>query len=208
MAAAALWACGVASAAAGGNGDWWRTYPDAEFVDSKSYDGDSFHLRVKSGTRRYDWVIRLYGVDCPETDNRFPDRNAEQAKHFGVAPNRIPTLGKSAKRQAWSWFRAAKEIRLHVRAKGKEKTRRSAGQGQRYYGIVELIQADGSSVLLHERLLEEGLARAFGMPAPWPPKTENRQGEPKAEEDFERKLKQLEHKAKREKSGIWSKKRP
>ncbi len=190
-------------AMAGDAAIWWRSYPGVEFDDTKGYDGDSFHLRVKSGTRRYDWVIRLYGADCPETDKRFPDRNAEQAKHFGVEAKEIPTLGKEAKRQVRALFRAAKEIRLHVRAKGKEKTKRAAGQNQRYYGIVELIQRDGTSVLLHERLVAEGLARAFGMAAPWPEKHLKRMGEPKAEERFMRTLKQIEHKAKRDRVGIW-----
>lgn len=197
LAAAALMALAIPAAAA----DWWRSYGEVEFDDEQTYDGDSFHLKVPVGKRTY--VIRLYGVDCLETDDRFADRNAEQAKHFGIEEKDVEAWGKKAARQARDWLRKAKEIRLHVRRSGKEKTRRSGRQEQRYYGIVELIGRDGESVVLHELLLEAGLARAYGMAAPWPPKDAGRHGEEKTEERFERELKRLEHKAKRDKKGIW-----
>jgi len=198
--AAALMALTVPSTADEG---WWRCYEEVEFDDEQTFDGDSFHLKVKSGSRAYDWVIRLYGVDCPETDDRFAERNAEQAKHFGIEDAEVEAWGKKAARQARDWLRKAKEIRLHVRRSGKEKTRRSGGQEQRYYAVVELIDKDKKSTVLHELLLEAGLARAYGMAAPWPPKDAERIGEEKAEERFERDLKGLEHKAKQGKKGIW-----
>lgn len=181
--------------------NWWRTYGEVEFDDEQTFDGDSFHLKVPVGNRTY--VIRLYGVDCPETDDRFADRNAEQAKHFGIGEEEVEAWGKKAARQARDWMRKAKEIRLHVRRSGKEKTRRSGRQEQRYYGIVELIDRDGESAVLHELLLEAGMARAYGMAAPWPPKDAGRHGEEKTEERFERELKRLEHKARQDKKGIW-----
>jgi len=180
----------------------WRTYKDVEFDNQQGFDGDSFHLKVPSGEKIFDWVIRLYGVDCPETDNRFPERNAEQAKHFGIDVEDVPGWGKKAARRTRDLLRGAKEIRLHVRDP-KEKTRKAKGREQRYYGIVEMIDKDGKSTFLHEELLKEGLARAFGMAAPWPPKDAGRHGEEKTEERFERELKRLEHKAKQDKKGIW-----
>ncbi len=198
--AAALMAAVLPAAAADG---WWRSYGEVEFDAEQGFDGDSFHLKVKSGSRAYDWVIRLYGVDCPETDDRFPERNAEQAEHFGIGEGDIETWGKKAARQARDWLRKAKEVRLHVRRSGKEKTRRSGGQDQRYYGIIELIDKDGNSTFLHEELLKEGLARAFGVAAPWPPKDAERLDEERVEKRFERDLKRFEHKAKQDKKGIW-----
>lgn len=182
---------------------WWRIYEEVEFDDEQSFDGDSFHLKLKSGSRAYDWVIRLYGVDCPETDDRFAGRNAEQAEKFGVAAKAVRAWGKKAARQARDWMRKAKEIRLYVRRSGKEKTRRSGGQDQRYYGMIELVDGDGESTFLHELLLEAGLARAYGVKAPWPPKDADRHGEDDAKERFERELKRLEHKAEQEELGIW-----
>jgi endonuclease YncB( thermonuclease family) len=180
---------------------WWRRYDDVEFDDEQSFDGDSFHLRVKSGQRRFDWVIRLYGVDCPETDDRFADRNAEQARHFGVAEKAVERWGKKAARWTRDALRKAREIRLHV-GQPKEKTRQTGRQEQRYYGVVELIDGDGKSSFLHEELLSEGLARAFGMPAPWPPRDAERDRK-KAREGFRRDLDRLERAAKREGKGIW-----
>ena len=193
----------VGSTLAASAGDWWRTYEGVEFDDGQHFDGDSFHLKVKSGKRIYDWVIRLYGVDCPETDNRFPKQNEKQAEHFKVPEADIPKLGKEASALARKLLKDAREIRLHVRAAGKKKTRKAPGQKQRYYGIVELIDRAGKSVMLHERLLEEGQARAFGLSAPWPPKEAARLGEQKVEKGFERDLERLERAAKKQKRGIW-----
>ena len=47
-----------------------------EFVETAYADGGSFPVRV-DGTER---VLRLYFVDAPEADTRFPQRNA--AKHY------------------------------------------------------------------------------------------------------------------------------
>ena len=196
----------LVSAIPGGAADdnWWRTYGDVEFDEKQSFDGDSFHLKVKSGSREFDWVIRLYGVDCPETDKRFPDRNSGQAEEFGIEPADVPAWGKKAARKTRDLMRGAREIRLHVRRESKEKVRKAAGQAQRYYGIIELIDRDGNSTFLHEELLKEGLARAYGKDAPWPPKDLERHGEEKTKERLMRELKQLERKAKRDGKGIWA----
>lgn len=184
--------------------DWWRTYEDVEFDENQNFDGDSFHLKVRSGSREFDWVIRLYGVDCPETDKRFPSRNAGQAEDFGIDAKEVPAWGRKAARETRDLMRRVKEIRLHVRQDGKEKVRKAAGQAQRYYGLIELIDRDGNSTLLHEELLKEGLARAYGKDAPWPPKDLERHGEEKARERFARDLKRLGHKAKQEEKGVWA----
>ena len=107
---------------------------------------------------------------------------APVSQHF-IAP--FCKLGKEASALARKLLEGVREIRLHVRAAGKEKTRKAPGQKQRYSGIVELIDRAGKSVMLHERLLEEGQARAFGSSAPWPPKEAARLREQKAEKGFE-----------------------
>ncbi len=35
-------------------------------------------------------------MDAPESDNRFPDRNAEQAQYFGITPEESVAAGKVA----------------------------------------------------------------------------------------------------------------
>jgi len=41
--------------------------------------------------------IRLYFVDTPESDSRFPERNAEQAAYFGITPEQSVQAGKEAR---------------------------------------------------------------------------------------------------------------
>ena len=55
-------------------------YDNCEFVPTRYADGDSFRVRIGAD----EFVLRLYYVDAPESDERFPDRNAEQAHYFGI----------------------------------------------------------------------------------------------------------------------------
>ena len=66
-----------------------------------------------------------------------------------------------------------------------------ASRKNRYYCVI--IGANGER--LGEALLKAGLARAHGVGAEWP--------ERMTVERFLRKLQTLEHKAKREKEGVW-----
>lgn len=185
-------------------GDWWRMYDGIDFPEDKFADGDSFHLLVPLGNRKEDWSIRLYGIDCPETDERFPDRLAEQAKELKLPDNQaVLRWGKKAKERTMALLKEAKVIRLHVKSRGKEKTRKADGQTQRFYGIVELEMADGKLLLLHETLLKEGLAVPGADQAPWPPEREAKDGEEEAEKEFRRDNERASNQARREKQGIW-----
>ena len=66
---------------------------DGEFLDTAYSDGDSFRMRV--GGEEH--VFRLYFVDTPESDSRFPERNAEQAAYFGITPEQSVQAGKEAR---------------------------------------------------------------------------------------------------------------
>lgn len=189
------------------NGNWWRTYNGVEFPADKFADGDSFHLKVPIGRGMQDWSIRLYGIDCAETEERFPDRLAAQAKAMGLANKEAVLIwGEAAKKRTVELFKEAKEISLHVKSKGKEKTRKADGQDERYYGIVELLMPGGESVLLHKMLLKEGLALPGAMQAPWPPEKENKEGEEKACKEFERDNERAASDAKKAKKGFWGEK--
>jgi endonuclease YncB( thermonuclease family) len=59
--------------------------------------------------------------------------------------------------------------------------------------------------MLHELLIENGLARAHGQSAPWPEKTAKHLAEKKAKENFMKDLERMEKKAKADGRGIWKK---
>jgi endonuclease YncB( thermonuclease family) len=187
--------------------NWWRTYDMVEFPADKFVDGDSFHLLVPIGRANQDWSIRLYGVDCAETDQRFPERLAGQAKAMGLADKEaVVRWGEKAKARTVELLKGAKQISLHVKSKGKEKTRKEDGQDERYYGIVELLMPDGKRELLHKILLKEGLALSGALQAPWPPEKEHKEGEEEAREEFERENKRTALDAKKAKKGFWGEK--
>ena len=68
---------------------------DCEFVSTEYADGDSFLLK----TARGDFVFRLYYVDAPESDERFPQAALDRSRfgiligHLGVNPHRQLMVG-------------------------------------------------------------------------------------------------------------------
>jgi len=59
----------------------WTRFENCRHVVGEYYDGDSFMAETADGDRI---VFRIYFVDAPETDDRYPKRNGEQAKVFVV----------------------------------------------------------------------------------------------------------------------------
>lgn len=160
----------------------WTIYEKCSLVDDRFFDGDSFNVRAQTG---YTYIFRLYGVDCGETETRFPDRLVEQGKEFGLEPPEVVKWGKEARKFVRKFLR--KPFTVHT---VKEK---AGGQSKknRYFAIV--TNSDGER--LDEALIKAGLARAFGMPAAWPDGTKP--------DRFIRKLHALESKAKRDDAGLW-----
>jgi endonuclease YncB( thermonuclease family) len=197
----------TASAAAKAE-DKWVEQTGAKLSDERQADGDSFGVELKSAKgnpllRTY----RLYGVDCPESDSKdkvLDQRRAEQAKWFDCDPKKIPALGKEAAAFTEKLLKHGKP-RILTRGKLGRKAEKSPGRPQRYYALVEVTAPDGRRRWLHELLLESGLARAYGVPAAWPPEEEDRHGEKAAEEDFKKHLERLEKSAKRGQLGVWKK---
>jgi len=160
----------------------WITHEKCSLVDDKYFDGDSFKVRAQTG---YTYIFRLYGVDCGETDTRFPDRLIEQGKEFGLEPPEVVKWCKEARKFVRKFLR--KPFTVHtVKEKAGGKSKKN-----RYYAII--INSDGER--LDEALVNAGLARAFGMPAAWPDGTDPGR--------FVRKLHALESKAKRDDAGLW-----
>jgi len=187
---------GLFTATAGAKGKKWLVYERCELVDDKYFDGDSFSVKSLTG---YTYVFRLYGVDCPETDDRVKSRLTEQAKEFEIEEKDVIKWGKEAKKFAKKFLR--KPFTVYTQ---KSKAR-GASKKSRYYAIV--VNADGKR--LDEALIEAGLARAFGKGAEW---DEPFWGKTKADlprkieaKRFMTKLRILENKAKREDQGVWKK---
>src|ERR1043166_6968211 len=70
----------------------WVTLNDCRYIDSENNDGDSFHVRC--GDKEF--AARLYFVDTPETNLRFPDRTREQSVHFGITLDETMKAGVQA----------------------------------------------------------------------------------------------------------------
>ena len=180
LAAAVLLVIAGAYLAEGGT---WTTY-QCRLLGDRYHDGDSFWVKADTG---WDYIFRLYGVDCPETDNRVKSRVKEQAEHFGVSESTVLIWGRKATRFTERFL--AREFTVHTK---KEKAK-SASSKNRYYAVVE-----GEEGRLDEALVRAGLARAYGQTVLWPvDKLESRW-------EFLDRLKELEKRARREKRGIWA----
>ena len=152
-----------------------------QYVEHDYNDGDSFH--VKCGTNEF--ILRLYFIDAPETNLRFPERTREQSEYFGVTLDETMRAGVKAK----------ETVRDILREPFVMWTRWATAQGRsrvpRYYGFVE-IGGKG----LAELLISKGLARTKGVKSKLPT------GE-KSKVYVER-LYALEHKAQQRGIGIWA----
>ena len=152
-------------------------------IDKKYNDGDSFRAKVNGNEH----VLRLCFVDCPESDVRFPDRNAEQAEYFGVPAAEIPEWGKAATAKVAELL--AKPFTVH--------TRWAIAQGSsglpRFYAVIQ--SADGRD--LGEALISLGLARIKGLNMK-PPTGETVVA-------YQAKLKKLETEARSQRVGMWAK---
>src|SRR2546421_9491468 len=122
----------------------WVMLTNCQYLAHQENDGDSF--RVRAGTNEF--LLRLYFVDAPETNLRYPERTREQSEYFGV------TLDQS--------MRGGREARDFVRDKLRDPftiwTRWASAAGRskehRYYGWV----LAGTNAL-DELLISKGLAR-------------------------------------------------
>ena len=161
----------------------WNAFKDCELIDQKYNDGDSFRAKVNGNEH----VLRLCFVDCPESDARFPDRNADQGEYFGIPPADIPEWGKAARAKVAELL--AKPFTVHTRW---AKALGSSGL-PRFYAVIN--GADGKD--LGETLISLGLARIKGRDMKPPT------GESVA--DYHTKLQKLETEARAKRVGMWAK---
>ena len=163
-------------------GEVWETLSACRLAKEDYMDGDSFH--VECGGKNYQF--RLYFVDCPETDNRFPDRIRDQSQHFGITPDQSIKVGFKAKEFTKRMLhRPFTVLTRWYNARG-------ASAQERFYAVV---LCDGKN--LAEELVAAGFARPFGMRANFPDGPRSK--------DFIANLKRLEGRAMRSRVGAWSK---
>ena len=131
----------------------WVTLTNCQYVAGKENDGDSF--RIRCGTNEF--IARLYFVDAPETNLRYPEQTREQSEHFGVTLDETMKAGVAAKDMVREFLREPFVVHTRwVTAGGRSKE-------LRYYVLIE---ADGKS--LAEALVSQGLARTKGAIAKLP----------------------------------------
>lgn len=159
----------------------WREKLNCTLIPNEANDGDSFHVRWN--TRKY--LLRSLWVDAPETDNRFPERVAEQAEYFGISPQDAIRVGKDAAKFTTAWLSREPFI---IYTQFDEA--RGASAKERHYAIIK----SGDTYLM-EALVSNGLARIHGL-------QEMHEDGPTAR-TMNARLKGLENEARREKRGAW-----
>jgi len=150
-------------------------------LTAKHNDGDSFRVRCDDK----EFNLRLYFVDTPEANLRYPERAREQSEYFGVTLDQTMKAGAGA--------RDTVEEMLQEPLVVVTRWASAAGRGRetRYYALVEV---DGKN--LAEILVIQGLARTKGVFANLPT------GE-KAKVYAER-LEAMEREARQKRLGIWA----
>ena len=170
-----------------------QTFPGCTLVEAEWADGDSFPVRLSDGRHV---TTRLYGADCIEwhvNDETLARRLRAQRRYFGIADTDAASSMKTARdfgKQATLRTREllAKPFTVHTAFAGA----RGNGEKERAYAFV--TTSDGKD--LSTILVEEGLARAFGVTRQLPDGTSG--------SEYRDTLADLELTAAAAKKGIWS----
>jgi len=182
----AIWLLAIWIGPASAFAQKWEKLERCRLVGSVGNDGDSF--RVSHGGKEY--IFRLYFVDAPETSADYPERISAQAFYFRLDEKEILKVRKESAEFTSKLLNGGgfTVFTCWEDAKGESDL-------PRHYAIIE---KDSESLI--EELVEEGLARIFGMPA-------RGSGSPvgSSSDRYVDKLKRLERDAQRAKVGGWRK---
>lgn len=137
-----------------------QTFSDCTLVEADWADGDSFPVRLPDGRQV---TVRLYGADCIEwhvNDETLARRLRAQRRYFGIADTDAASSMKTARdfgKQAALRTREllSKPFTIHTAFSGA----RGNGEKERAYAFVSTADNKDLAALL----VEEGLARAFGV---------------------------------------------
>lgn len=158
----------------------WRIKENCTLIENESNDGDSFHVRVNK--RHY--IFRLLWVDTPESDDRFPERVAEQAAYFGITPEQSIKIGKEAVKFSTDFLKQPFTVFTQF------DDAMGSSDRDRDYAVIK-----SGDTFLMEALVANGLARIHGlqeMPDDGPTVSTMRL-----------RLKGLESEAKKNRKGAW-----
>jgi len=170
-----------------------QTFPGCTLVEAEWADGDSFPVRLPDGRQV---TARLYGADCIEwhvNDETLARRLRAQRRYFGIADTDAASSMKTARdfgKQAALRTREilTKPFTVHTAFAGA----RGNGEKERAYAFI--TTADGKD--LATILVDEGLARAFGVTRQLPDGTSGN--------EYRNTLADLELTAAAAKKGIWA----
>lgn len=170
-------------------------FDGCELVPTQWADGDSFSVRFPDAEAR---TIRLYGVDCIEwhvADDTDSRRLRAQRRYFGIseaggAAEASIELAKGLGEAAAMRVRELLGEPFAVHTAWADA--RGDGRHKRYYGFV----VTGAGRDLGELLVEEGLARAFGVSRKAP--------DGSSRDDHRERLRDLELTAAIRKRGVWA----
>lgn len=137
-----------------------QTFPGCTLVEANWADGDSFPVKLPDGRQI---TARLYGVDCIEwhvNDETLARRLRAQRRYFGIAETDAASSMKTARdfgMQAAVRTRQllAKPFTIHTAFAGA----RGNGDKERAYAFITCAEGKDLATVL----VEEGLARAFGV---------------------------------------------
>jgi endonuclease YncB( thermonuclease family) len=165
----------------------WEELHGCRLLPNESNDGDSFHA-VHDGK---EYIFKLYFVDCPETNDEYPDRLADQAEHFDTTPDRVKTIGRYAEAAT------AKLLSDGFMAVTRWQEAGGGSRLPRYYAFIFIEGQDPKVPAdLNAVLVANGLARVHGLKAK-PPGAESKAGDLRDHYDS------LEAEARSEKVGAW-----
>lgn len=126
----------------------WRIKEGCTLIENESNDGDSFHVRVNK--RHY--IFRLLWVDTPESDDRFPERVAEQAAYFGITSAQAIQIGKEAVKFSAAFLKEPFTVFTQF------DDAMGSSEKERDYAVIK----SGDTYLM-EALVSNGLARIHGL---------------------------------------------
>lgn len=167
--------------------------PSCSLAQAEWSDGDSFPVLLSDGK---ELTVRLYGVDCLEwhvRDDSDARRLRAQRRYFGLASG--PAEESIARAKDFG-AQAAARVKVLLARPFEVHTAFADGRGDsRYPRVYAFIEtADGRD--LGSQLVEEGLARAFGV--------YRRTPDGKDAEEYRARLRDLELAAAGKKVGIWA----
>ena len=170
-----------------------QTFPSCTLVEADWADGDSFPVKLPDGRQV---TARLYGADCIEwhvNDETLARRLRAQRRYFGIADTDAASSMKTARdfgKQAALRTREllTKPFTVHTAFAGA----RGNGEKERAYAFVTTAEGKDLATIL----VEDGLARAFGVTRQLPDGTSGN--------EYREALADRELTAAASKKGIWA----